>query len=405
MVNSERIMKYFDYLKQHGIRYVIKIIYQYKIDELLQKIILPFVKGKISNTIVLEGHDDFDSNAGAFYSYLIEHKLNKKYKIVWLLKNSIPKHLPENVVAFYLRKPSLRKSIQLCTAKYILTCNNIIGSFQEGQTTIYLSHGPVSLKSVKGKALLPINLTNVLMPSTFLTPILKDIYGLEGNKNTKTVILGYPSHDLLYKKSNELKKITTRNFSKVILWMPTFRKLKNSSRNDSSVSSNLGIPLFKSQKELEKLNESLLINNALLLVKIHPMQDLSDFMAKGCSNIIFLTGADVRNLKVDNYRLMANVDALISDYSSAAYDFLHCDKPIAYTMDDENDYKLDFIVDDPKELIAGKVIYNLNDFQEFILSVVNEEDPYVDIRHTVFDKVFKFHDGNSSRRLADFLKL
>lgn len=405
MVNLEKIMKYFDYLKQHGFRYAIRIIYQYKIDELLQKIILPFVKGKFSNTIVLEGHDDFDSNAGAFYTYLIEHNLNKKYKIIWLLKNGIPTHLPENVSAFSLRKPSLRKNIHLCTAKYILTCNNVIGSLQKGQTTIYLSHGPVALKSVKGKASLPISLTNILMPSTYLTPILKNVYGLKTNKSTKCLILGYPSHDLLYKKSNELEKITTNNFSKVILWMPTFRKLKNSSRNDSNVSSNLGIPLFKSQKEVEKLNKSLQIHNALLLVKIHPMQDLSDFTAKGCSNIRFLTGEDVRNLKVDNYRLMANVDALISDYSSAAYDFLHCDKPIAYTMDDKEDYKLDFIVDNPKELIAGKVIYNLNDFQEFILSVVNEEDQYADVRHTVFDKVFKFHDGNSSKRLADFLKL
>ena len=46
-----------------------------------------------------ESHNDFDSNGGAFYNYLIQNEYNKKYKIVWLIKHkeSLNVQLPKNV--------------------------------------------------------------------------------------------------------------------------------------------------------------------------------------------------------------------------------------------------------------------------------------------------------------------
>ena len=67
----------------------------------------------LRNTIIIESHNDFDSNGGALYDYLIENGYNSKYKIVWLLRNSKPKNLPNNVVGFNLFKPSLIKEYYL----------------------------------------------------------------------------------------------------------------------------------------------------------------------------------------------------------------------------------------------------------------------------------------------------
>ena len=53
-----------------------------------------YAKTPLLDTIVLESHNDFDSNGGAFYDYLIKKGYNKKYKIVWMLNNPKPNDLP-----------------------------------------------------------------------------------------------------------------------------------------------------------------------------------------------------------------------------------------------------------------------------------------------------------------------
>lgn len=395
-------MNLFNYIRDNGIKHTLSVVYKYKIDVLLKKLALAITRNKkLSDVIVIEGHNDFDSNGGAFYDYLIKNGYNKKYKIVWLLKNKKPANLPKNVIGYYLNKPSFMKNYYLCTAKYILTCNDAIGSVREGQKSIYLTHGPVSLKSVKGKSNIPSNIDYILMPSNYMEPILRDMYELKDTP--KTIITGYPSHDLLYGDGRELEKITSDNFEKVILWMPTFRKSKSFKRNDSVLDQKLGVPIIEDMESYDELNSILQRENALLIIKIHPMQDMKTVKIFSKSNIIVLTGESVRDLDVDNYRLMKDVDALVSDYSSAAYDFLHCDKPVGYTMDDLKGYKLGLIVDDPDSLIGGPKIYDKNDFLNFIKSVLDNKDEYKDKRHYIFNKVFKYHDGNSSKRLAEFL--
>lgn len=394
------------YIKSHGIKGTWDVIYRYKIDQQLKRIAVKITKNKpLQNTIVIESHNDFDSNGGAFYEYLLKNHYNDKYKIVWLLKNEKPTEMPKNVEAFYLYKPSLKKQKEICTAKYILTCQDVIGSVRDGQTSVYLTHGSVGLKAFKGKVNLPQNLTYCLMPSEYLEYILKDQYQIN-NTDIKSVVLGYPMHDLLYMPlKKELHKITDKHYNKVILWMPTFRKGKAFGRNDSSFEEPLGIPIFYDLKSLAELNHRLKLENALLIIKIHPMQDKETIKVKDMSNIKVLDGDSVRKLNVDNYRLMKDADALISDYSSAAYDYLHLDRPIGFTVDDAKEYKLGFIVDPPEQLMGGQIIMNQLDFINFINSVLRNEDPYKNKRHEVFDKVFKFHDGNSCQRLADFLNL
>ena len=393
------------YIKSHGIKGTWEIIYRYKIDQELYKLAVKLTANMpLQETIIIESHNDFDSNGGAFYDYLIKNHFNEKYKIVWLLKNKKPNNLPQNVTAFYLYKPSLKKQMAICTAKYILTCQDAIGSVRDGQVSLYMTHGPLGLKAFKGKCFLPENLTYIIMPSEYLLPILNDQYQIE-HSNIKSVLLGYPMHDCLYTdEKGDLYKITSHHFRKVILWMPTFRKGIAFGRDDSAAPEPLGIPIFNTLDEVQELNDYLQSYDSLLIIKIHPMQDLSTIKIHDFSNIKLLDGNSVKKLNVNNDRLMKDADALISDYSSAAYDYMHLDRPVGFTMDDAKEYKLGFIVDDPQELIGGQIINNVHDFYDFLSDVFEDKDPYKKKRHEVFDKVYKFHDGDSCQRLAEFLE-
>lgn len=405
------ILQKFRYrVSKYGFTYVMGVILRNKIYRPLDNIVMAlgkalFSRFKLRDTIIIESHNDFDMNGGAFYNYLLKNGYTSKYKIVWMLRNSVPKDLPENVIGFNMFKPSLRKVYYLCTAKYITSDHHIFGRMRDGQKACYLTHGPIGLKSVKGKVVIPENLDCILTPSQFFAPIYADQQGMP-YPNSIQQILGFPMHDVFYNgEAGDLNRVTEKEYDKVVLWMPTFRKSVEFNRNDSESDLPLGIPILRSQESCERLNAFLRKENTLLIVKIHPMQDMTTVKIHGMSNIVVLDANSVKKLGIDNYRLMKDVDALISDYSSCAYDFLHADKPIGFTMDDVEDYKLGLIFEDPIPYMPGHIIYNQEDFMQFIDDVVSGKDQYKDKRKKIFDLFFKYHDGNSSQRLAEYLGL
>lgn len=399
------ISKFINRTREYGLRYVLQSIVRNKIFtriEILNDMIgqVLFKRIPLKETIVLESHNDFDSNGGAFYDYLIKHKFNEKYKIVWLLRNNKKYTLPKNVKTVSLLNPSLKKIYYLYTSKYILTCHSVVGSKRADQLSYYLTHGAISLKNIKGKINLPKDLNYCLIPSEYFEEIFKDQYSIR-ETNVKELILGFPSHDVFYEPSNdEISKITEKKFTKTILWMPTFRKTIGFNRNDSLKEYPLGIPIFENIDQMKALNTYLFNKNILLIIKIHPMQDLTKVKFSSYSNIIALDGNQVKKLDVDNYRLMKDTDALISDYSSVTFDYLHLNRPIAYTLDDKEDYKNGFIVENPEILMAGPQLFNIGDLYSFIMDVEKDNDTYATRRKELFDMVFKYHDGNSCERLV-----
>lgn len=237
-------------------------------------------------------------------------------------------------------------------------------------------------------------------------PIQVNQWGMNYS-DKRIVTIGYPAQDVFFdgSESDEIQKITLQKYKKVILWMPTFRKGGGYHRNDSRKEQKLGIPLIETQNQYKKLNSYLVKNNVLLIIKIHPKQDLENLKIKDESNIKVLTGKTVKELKVDNYELMKCMDALISDYSGAAYDYLQLNRPIGYVLDDMDDYIAGFVVEDIHTLIAGAEIYNFEQLESFITDVVNGKDPFREKREKMRDYIHEYHDANSSKRLAELLGL
>lgn len=386
------IKKYgIDYVLDRGIRVVLKLVTSHF---------------KLKDVIIIESHNDFDCNGGAFYDYLIENNYNKRYRIVWLLKNKKPEKLPKNVYAYYIQKPSWSKNYYLCLARYLLSDCYITNKIRKDQISIYCTHGGCTFKNVKGNLVVPESVDYVLSPSETFDPFTCSNFSIP-YPNTKMLHIGFPSDDKLFNtKENEFKKITEKEFKKYILWMPTFRKGGGIGRNDSEIELPMGVPLIENKNQLDWLNTLLSENNCLLVIKIHPMQDpetIKELHNK--SNIIVLDGKSVKELNVDNYRLMASAHAFLSDYSSASYAYLQLNRPIGFVLSDMRYYKLGFSVDNIFDFMPGKWIYSIDDLVAFIKSVINDEDDYEKQRVELRDWIYEYADGNSCRRLAEFMNL
>ena len=394
--------------RTQGIRKIISDIYSYQIDKYLLKLLKFFLKKRpLKDVILIESHNDFDCNGGAFFDFLVKNGYNEKYKIVWLLKHpeKKPIDLPINVECYPLLKPSIKKDYYNIVAKFMTFDSWPLHKQNSLQKSFFFTHGCGGLKNVKGAMIIPDDVDYILLQSETYAPIQAEQYSLS-YPSDRLVYLGYPAHDVLHNANKtEIKKVTNKEYNKVIIWMPTFRKGGGKGRNDSTKEQPLGIPLIESLSEYTVLNEFLKDNDAFLIIKLHPMQDLENVKIKSMSNIEVLTGDDVKNKDIDNYRLLPCTDAMISDYSGIAYEYLQLDKPIAYVLEDMKEYKLGFVLDDIDPILAGQKIFVFKDLLNFIQDVVRGEDKFYEKRHKVRKYIYKYHDGNSCQRIADFMGL
>lgn len=397
-------MNVLKYISQKGIRGTVQVLYQYKVDLVLQRVMGLVLRHRpLKRIIVIESHNDFDSNGGALYRYLIRNGYNETNQIVWLLKNPLDQELPPNVTAVPLRKPSIRKNYYKWVAKWFSSDNDCSEKLRKDQVSIYLGHGGFGLKNCRGYIKVPDSVDYVAVSSREVSGILADQLMLAPT-DPRLRCIGYPYMDsFLNGEEGDLRKVTDQSYGKVILWMPTFRKGGGAGRQDSATIGKLGIPLIQDLETLDKVNEQLRRENTLLILKIHPMQDLEDLKVTDRSNIRVLTGKRVKELGIDNYRLMKDCDALISDYSSAAYDFLYRNGPIAYDFSDVANYKLGLCVEDPEEYMAGDKIMNVEDLSRFLHEVAEGEDPFYEKRQALRKKIFDYYDGESSRRAVELL--
>ena len=135
-------MNVLKYISQNGMKHTAEIIYMYKM---------------LKDIIVIESHNDFDSNGGAFYNYLIKNGYNKKYKIVWAIKHpeAVPQELPNNGDWYAEYKPGVKKNYYKWIAKWFTSDQDCSKKLRKEQISIYMMHGSVALKDCTGLINLP----------------------------------------------------------------------------------------------------------------------------------------------------------------------------------------------------------------------------------------------------------
>lgn len=221
-----------------------------------------------------------------------------------------------------------------------------------------------------------------------------------GMKKEEVFITGQPRNDLLFEKTKfyEKLKISLENYKKVIMYLPTYRKsIIGETRSDGNYREDkLGIVKIE---EINKLNNNLLKNNNLMIVKLHPMDVLQEKKFEKFSNIIILKTEDLERIDEQLYPLLGSTDLLITDYSSVWVDYEILGKPIYFAMDDYEEYKTNrgFTIENLPELLPGDII---QDFETLLKKLENIPDK---IQKETGDIFNKYKDNKSCERVLKAL--
>lgn len=395
-----------NYIKQHGIRHAVKTIWNYKIPNMQVKIIARFTAHlTLEDKIVIESHNDFDCNGGAFYDYLIEHGYNKRIKIVWRLYHTFDGRLPENVYAVPLYGPSWRKAWHICTAKWLTADSSVADRVRKDQVSLYMTHGIFGLKNFKGSARVPMSVSDVLSPSEAMDSVFVDMREIV-NPETRLVHLGYPVLDRLHDQRHSESYEADVDARPMILWMPTFRKGITEGRCDATGSYPYGVALIENPSALNELAGFLRTEGVRMVIKLHPKEDLSILarasMERVADVITFITGDMMGGLPFDTYDLMLDSLALITDYSGAVFEYIALDKPICFVMSDIKQYKIGLVPDSDKYMPGAKV-ETFCELKNFVHSVCNGGDEYARQRREFERWFYRWNDSNSCKRIAAYL--
>ncbi len=367
-----------------------------------------------TDTIVFESNPDLACNSYAVFKYMMSKGINKKYKMIWLVRN-VQQYDNENGenVFFTPKYPStfwgkLKHYIICYRAKISVSCNLPLPRYKvnKNQLNIYLDHGS-PLKNMlpnNGNKKYWIDCGDYISQAPFFHKYILDTYDITEDR---IVCLGVPRNDQLYYKYDSLKKLIpdVESFSTIIIWVPTFRSAEGGKRRDSDYDFPIGIPIVYSNEKLNELNSFLQTKKAYLIIKPHPAQDLFVYDEFSLTNILFLTNEKMINNGIQTNELLAQTDAMITDYSGIYYDYLLLNRPIAITLDDYKEYKqkTGFVFDDLFDVIKGDYVRDYNDLVSFIDKVVAGNDDCLADRKEIKLLTNQFDDACSSKRVYDLI--
>lgn len=365
-----------------------------------------------SKLILFESERDFCDNSWALYNYLLQEY--PEYHFVWLCyeRSTMEKQKGQLRTTFVHFDGSFHSysTWYIARARYVFFTHGLLNAKRRrGQFVLNLWHG-VALKGLKQKRavqdspfynnLLCLGELNIATQATFLSC------------SEKLVLpLGYPRNDLLL---NNIADGYTNPFvpdgfrGKVILWMPTFRASINPALSEEGVDTPTGLPLLATVTDLLDFNSYLHSINVCVVVKIHHLEAEKDAFKLSFSNIVFITDDDVANRNLQLYQIVGKSDALLSDYSSIAIDYLLVHKPMGFILDDIDSYAASrgaFLFEDVKSALAGSHIYTRQELKDFCLEIAQDIDSSKHLRDQLIDLMIKYQDNKSCERIAQFCKL
>lgn len=364
-----------------------------------------------SNLIILESEEDFSDNAYAFYEYLVRQRCDKKYKIIWCVEN-IDNAKKRGVLAIrkWPKRPDPIQNFYLATCRwYIYDHSNMFDRRykRDGCVVFNLWHGCGVKQSTDLKY--KDRFDYITVTGEFYREMFAKIFGCPSQK---VLVLGYPRNDYLFLDERESQQKIIENygvnrFKKIFLWMPTFRRSFNKELDEQYFKSETGLPILYKCDELVEFNHYLKENNALCIFKVHHLQAEMKVFDRRYSNIFVLKDSDLRKLDLQLYEVIGISDCLISDYSSVVNDYMLLDKPIIFTLDDYKEYSRSrgLMMENAKEYFYGYHVEDRDGLIAALDEILQGKDGYKQIRTKNISQMHKYIDGNSSKRIADFLKI
>lgn len=359
---------------------------------------------------------DYADNARALFEYALSIGLNRTYELIWFVKN--PEEFKRfdaiDNVKFLSFDWSVSESVEerdayyraLCLAKYIFFTDayGFARNCRKDQIRVQLWHG-CGFKTRVNFVRCEKRYEYTTVISELYADIHADIYGLRKNQ---VLVTGYAKQDWLFHPNQEDgDKLHIPRADKYIFWLPTFRSTESKlgQLNEYELASETGLPIINTREKLEQVDELLRQENIVLLIKLHPFQDRASVHCEKCTNMILIENEDLTEKDIPINRLLGMADALISDYSSAAVDYMVLDRPIAFMLEDVEEYEKSrgFVFENIGDWLPGKKIFSFEEVCEFIREIAEGQDTTQQIRRELIKKMHGFADDNNCRRILETL--
>ena len=351
------------------------------------KVIFPVDK----NVILFNSEPDYSDNARALAEYMSKNGYGLKFHLYFDVSNECKYSVSDirfvsvrgkyGIFRFKYLKTVYTAGYIMCTHETIITRKMA----RHNQHLIRLWHGCGYKDKSKydgGER----NFDYALVPGKLFVKTKAYFW----NVDKKYILpLGYPRYDWLIRCDLSAKSLIDSFkidcMTKVVIWMPTYRNDRKGKYNESS--SIKSFPIVKTNTEWSDLNLLCKLKNVVILVKLHPLQKEYGISFDTFSNIKEITNNNFDVVNVPLYKFISLTDALISDYSSVAVDDLLVNRPMAFTLDDYEQYNMTrgFVFEDPIKYMPGHHVYDFEELKEFIVDVANGKDRYVQDRKRMLD--------------------
>lgn len=361
-------------------------------------------------------------NALSFFHYVVEKYGNKyKYRIAvdyrnykeetQLVKNRYPNIDVECFAYFHLElqaeeqnKISRKNKIDIFTkAKYFFASEELNLPYKSREQVITILGYYIPFKNDYNITFVPHSNTIAECTDYYITTSL-----LSSNLIAHTYSIPLHRFDHLgFSRNDELLMCNERNryrkviggfvdypVDRIVLYTPTHRDYERQSKN--AIRSILGIEVDKSN-----LEDFLRRNNMVIVCKLHSAQ-MRDIISTDVPYGILLYD---KTWHLGLCELMQASDALITDYTSAYFDYLLLDRPVLFNFYDFDKYKeyRGFSYDPLEPILAGDVYNDEKSFFEGLDRIVRKDDNWSERRHFVRDLVHKYQDVGSSSRIYDLV--
>lgn len=364
------------------------------------------------NTVVFTSTEDFSDNPRALYEYMIDKGYNKKYEITWLFefdKNYRDLHT-ENVRSVRMYNGRGQRTAEsyraILSAEYVFFSHNVNWAklFRPEQNFIELWHGC----GYKGRQPGEQRVIQFDYCVTTGPKYAKELTTHYLCTPDKLKPLGYPRNDWFRTDKTNAAAYAERirrekNASALVIWMPTFRKSRVDRISTETIIGDTGLPLAGTEAELRELDDFCREHGIVILIKTHVLQAETDIAYDKLTNIVLADNEVLKKENVNLYELMAHTDALLSDYSSAAVDYLLLDKPMGFILTDFDEYEKarSWCYDNVKDYMPGHHIYTAEDLRIFLSDVAEGRDAYAEARAKVLPEL-QTQTDSYSRNVLDY---
>jgi CDP-glycerol glycerophosphotransferase (TagB/SpsB family) len=312
---------------------------------------------------------DITDNSLALFEKIVTAGRAQSFRLVWLVadvrasREALQRDFSQTALqnVWVLRRNSLGGVWAFLRCSSIFSTHGIYWFAHHGfhQTIFNLWHGmPIkTIGALDGKLPSDLSLTHyTVATSEFFADLMAQSFYLP---RERVLLTGLPRNEWLFQQE-ERYALLKEGRAHLVLWLPTFR---TSHRGEIRRDSDQSASDLLSAETLAALNAALDGAQSLLVIKLHAMDIKNTQDWPSYRNIRVFTDERFRAAGLNLYKLLACSDALVTDFSSCAIDYLLLQKPIGLYSPDRSEYARGFMPSVLEKVEAQS--YSLNSVEEF----------------------------------------